>query len=86
MPRRKKLHLATAGVAGEPHDQVDGRVEALDDHPGPVGEEDALQRRSGAAVVVDRGAVKGGVEHRGIHGSIVLAVPGWRSPRLNSVR
>ena len=69
----EEVHLAAAGVAGEPHDQIDGRVEALDHHPGAVGEEDTFQRRSGAAVVVDRGAVEGGVEHRRIHGSILLA-------------
>ena len=78
----EEVHLASAGVAGEPHDQVDGRVEALDDHPGAVGEEDTLQRRSGTSVVVDRGAVEGGVEHRAIHGPIMLAGPGWRSTRL----
>ena len=75
----EEVHLAAAGVAREPHDQIDGRVEALDDHPGAVGEEDTFQRRSGAAVVVDRGSVEGGVEHRRIHGSILLASAGQRS-------
>ena len=75
----EEVHLAAVGVAGEPHDQVDGGVEALDHDPGPVGEEYALQRRARAAVVIDRCAVEGGVEHRRIHGSIMLAWPGWRS-------
>jgi len=73
-------HLAAAGIAGEPHDQIYRRVEALDDHPGTVHEQDTLERRSGAAVVVDRDAVEGGVEHRGIHGSIMRAGTGWRIP------
>ena len=72
----EEVHLAAAGVAGEPHDQIDGRVEALDDHAGTIREEDALQRRSRAAVVIDRAPVEGGVEHRRIHGPIMRAGPG----------
>ena len=77
-----QLDLAAAVVSGQPHHQVVRRVEALDDHPRAVGQHDALERRPGTAVVVDRCAVERGLEHRAIHAPIVLAAAAARSPRI----
>ena len=69
VPCRNDLHLATVVVAADPHDQIDCWVEALDDHPRPVGQHDPLQLRPGAAVVADGTTGERGVEQRRIHGS-----------------
>jgi hypothetical protein len=81
-PGLPQLHLAPARVAEHPHEQVGGRVVALDHDPGAVGEQHPLDGRAGAPVVVDGRAAHCGVEDRGIHGSIVLVSGPPRSPRV----
>ena len=68
-----EVHLPPRRVAGEAHDQIDRRVETLHHDPGAVGEDDALQHRTGTPVVVDRRTVHNAFEERTVHDPMVLA-------------